>query len=236
LAKVTLNRLGGQSRDACQRGSPLENAGASSFVLCVRIVCAILISLTLAGCSTAPKFVEHDIPNFRLVSGDSCVYRGGQPKSPAAWAYLRSLGVTNIVKLNLESEVSDDGARALGMAVSYFPINELHQFLLRPNRHTVSNAVAAIKPGTFVHCMEGHDRTGLIIGCKRVWQDGWTKADAWKEMLADGLDLRLRGLIYFWDDGVQEQRSVNAQLAGATTLDPSTSKIRKDRKPAMPGS
>ncbi len=124
------------------------------------------------------------------------------------------------MKLNLESEVSDNEARALGMTVSCFPINEWHQFLLRPNAHSVSNAVSAIKPGTFVHCMEGHDRTGLIIGCKRVWQDGWTKTDAWNEMVADGLDLRLRGLVYFWDDAVRERHLISPQ---AKRLDPQPS-------------
>jgi hypothetical protein len=170
----------------------------------MRTAYPILISLALVGCSTAPKSVEHGIPNFRPVAAEARVYRGGQPQSLAAWAYLKSLGISNVVKLNLESEVSDADARAAGMTVSYFPINELHQFLLRPNGLTVSNAVAAIKPGTFVHCMEGHDRTGLIIACKRVWQDGWPKSDAWEEMVADGLDLRLKGLIRFWDEAVRE--------------------------------
>jgi hypothetical protein len=174
----------------------------------VRTIYSISVALTLVGCSTAPTFVDHDIPNFREVSADRSIYRGGQPKSAAAWAYLHSLGVTNVVKLNLQSEVSDADAQALGMKISYFPINELHQFLLRPNAAVVSNAVAAIKPGTYVHCMEGHDRTGLIIGCKRVWQDGWAKDTAWKEMVGDGLDLRLRGLVRFWDEAVQEQKAL----------------------------
>jgi hypothetical protein len=177
----------------------------------VRILCSILVVLALVGCSSAPAFVDHDIPNFRPVSAENSIYRGGQPKSAAAWAYLHSLGVTNVVKLNLESEVSDADARALGMKVSYFPINQFHQVLLRPSSQVVSNAVAAIKPGTYVHCTEGHDRTGLIVGCKRVWQDGWAKNAAWKEMVGDGLDLRLRGLVRFWDEAVEEHKEVKDQ-------------------------
>ncbi len=179
----------------------------------MRTICLILLGLTVAGCSTAPIFVDHDIPNFRQVSAEGCIYRGGQPKSAEAWAYLHSLGVSNVVKLNLETEVSDADALALGMKVSYFPINELHQFLLRPNGQAITNAVAAIQPGTYVHCMEGHDRTGLIIGCKRVWQDGWAKDKAWKEMVSYGLDLRLRGLVRFWDEAVHEPKVIS--LAGA---------------------
>src|SRR6266404_4596560 len=95
---------------------------------------AILLALALLGCSTAPTFVRHDIPNFRPVPDDPGVYRGGQPKSPAGWAYLQSIGVSNVVKLNLESEASDSDARALGMTVNYFPIDTVHQIMLKPDR------------------------------------------------------------------------------------------------------
>jgi len=183
----------------CNPGPGLANSAQPSLTW-VGVFCMALLELTLTGCTSMPSFVEHDIPNFRTVSSEATIYRGGQPQSPAAWAYLHSLGVSNVVKLNLESELSDNEARALGMTVSYFPIDHLHQLLLRPNGQAVSNAVAAIKPGTYVHCKVGHDRTGLIIGCKRVWQDGWTKDKAWHEMLAAGLDVRLRGLVYFWED------------------------------------
>ena len=163
---------------------------------------AILLGLAVAGCSTVPTFVDHEIPNFRPVTGDPGVYRGGQPTSQAGWAYLQSIGVSNVVKLDLESEASDSDARALGMTVNYFPIDALHQRLLKPDRQTVSNAVVAIKPGTYVHCKHGRDRTGLIIGCKRVWRDGWVKTNAWNEMTADGFDPTHRGLTDFWQDDV----------------------------------
>jgi len=163
---------------------------------------AILLGLALVGCSTAPTFVRHNIPNFRPVPDNLGVYRGGQPKSHAGWAYLHSLGVSNVVKLNLESDASDNEARALGMTVHYFPIATHHQLLLKPDRQTVSNAVAAITPGTYVHCKHGRDRTGLIVGCKRVWQDGWAKTNAWNEMIADGFHPALHGLTQFWNDDV----------------------------------
>ncbi len=164
---------------------------------------ALLLGLALVGCSTVPTFVSHDIPNFRPVPGNPSVYRGGQPKSREGWAYLQSLGVSNVVKLNLESDASDKDARALGMTVHYFPINTLHQILLKPDRVGLSNAVAAIKPGTYVHCKRGQDRTGLIVGCKRVWQDGWTKTNAWNEMIANGFHPSLCSLTDFWKDEVR---------------------------------
>ena len=88
------------------------------------------------------------------------------------------------------------------MTVNHFPIDKSHQWLLRPNRQTVSNAVAAIRPGTYIHCEHGQDRTGLIVGCRRVWLDGWTKTNAWNEMIAAGFHPALHGLASFWKNDV----------------------------------
>lgn len=79
---------------------------------------------------------------------------------------------------------------------------EVRQGLFKPDRLAVSNVVAAIKPGTFVHCKHGRDRSGLIVGCKRVWRDGWAKTNAWSEMIADGFNSTLHGLTDFWQDDV----------------------------------
>ena len=167
------------------------------------VVQVLLTALALAGCSTLSSSVEHDIPNFKQVTVDPGVYRGGQPRSRAGWEYLQSIGISNVVKLNLETEATDNDARALGMTVSYFPISYLHQRVLKPDPTIVSNAVAAIKPGTYVHCKKGQDRTGLIVGCKRVWQEGWAKTNAWTEMIAGGFHPILRGLNDFWQDTVR---------------------------------
>ena len=72
---------------------------------------AILLGLALVGCSTVPALVIHDIPNFSKVPHAPGVYRGGQPKSSVGWAYLQSIGVSNVVKLNSVSEASDGDAR-----------------------------------------------------------------------------------------------------------------------------
>lgn len=163
-----------------------------------RIYC-ILALLFLVGCTTVPTYVDHGIPNFRQINPGE--YRGGQPTLDG-WLFLRTVGVSNVIKLNLESEGSDDDARKLGMTVYYLPIDTLHQTLKKPSFLLVSNAVVLIKPGSYLHCEHGQDRTGLISACKRVWVDHWTKADARKEMLDDGFHRALHGLDDFWEDDV----------------------------------
>jgi hypothetical protein len=137
------------------------------------------------------------IPNFSFVNPGA--FRGGQPQG-LAWNWLKDEAVvTRIVKLNLESEASDQPARDLGLEVVYKPIDLAEQIIFKPNYDDVLAAVNAIAPGTFVHCEHGQDRTGLVIGCYRYWKQGWQKADAYAEMLQQGFHPELLGLTLFWE-------------------------------------
>lgn len=167
--------------------------GALSAAVC-------MFTLLSTGCrSLAPA----GIPNFHQVAPG--VYRGGQPTTVNDWLTLRNLGVTNVIKLNLSSEGSDTLAEAMGMRVLHLPIDMSHQAFIKPGTNVIRQAVGAIKPGTFIHCLHGQDRTGLVIACKRVWQDGWTKERAQQEMLALGFHVELVGLYHFWLDEVHAQ-------------------------------
>ena len=165
-----------------------------------RIASVILLALVVSGCSTATGPTVHGIPNFKQFAPGE--YRGGQPASAEGWQYLLSLSVTNVVKFNPEKEASDDQARQLGMTVNYFPIDTLHQTVLKPDKAQMKAAVAQMKPGTYVHCEHGQDRTGLGVGLERVWVEHWTKQAAYSEMLTNGFHTSLHGLADFWEDDV----------------------------------
>jgi hypothetical protein len=100
-----------------------------------------------------------------------------------------------VVKLN--TGTTDDCVAALGMHVTKIPISTWKQ-IFGPVGRDMTNAVAAIGPGTLVHCTHGQDRTGLVLACYREWSQGWPKAAAQKEMLDDGFHPMLRGLWDFW--------------------------------------
>jgi hypothetical protein len=160
------------------------------------------LALLMAGCKAGP--VTHGVPNFATVAPG--IYRGGQPTSEG-WNYLRSVGVSNVVKLNTASEGSDDQARAMGMWVVDWPITLGQQLgLERISPFTIFLEIRTLnlepgKPerGLFIHCEHGQDRTGLFVACYRVTVQGWTKAAAEKEMLALGFHKELRGLWEFWE-------------------------------------
>jgi hypothetical protein len=142
--------------------------------------------------------VQSGIPNLFAVEQTPapCIYRGGQPNAEG-WKWLAGEGIKVVIKLNLETEGSDKAASDLGLTVYRFPIPWWRQMLWRPRQSDLKAAVPLIIPGTFVHCEHGEDRTGLVIGCFRLFQ-GWSKDEAYEEMLAHCFHPTLQGLQGRW--------------------------------------
>src|ERR1041385_7778201 len=109
----------------------------------------ILISfLIFLGCSIIPSFTSHGIVNFRVVDSTNTIYRGGQPDSKG-FEYLKSIGISNIVKLNLENN-KDKDASNLGLHVIYVPIT-IEEQLFKVSKLKIEKAASNITPGTYVH-------------------------------------------------------------------------------------
>jgi hypothetical protein len=139
------------------------------------------------------------------------LWRSGQPTTAEGWAYLKSLGITQVVKLNFASEGDDVGAEDIGLIVHVFSIqpegdldlidNIIHTYI-PPDPWMVADADAAIDAGiatgVLVHCTHGQDRTGYVIGRRRL-REHWSKADAYKEMLAHHFHPELHGLHEAWE-------------------------------------
>jgi len=159
-----------------------------------------ILGLFLVGLcgSCSSTTYTHGVPN--LVQVDTGVWRSGQPETPEAWAYLKSLGIKRVVKLNFEG--SDDGARSIYLPIE--PNGDVVTVLEKPNAAHVDAAVAALalRNGVLVHCTRGLDRTGEIVGIYRVRSDHWKKSAARREMLARGYHPELIGLDEYWEDDV----------------------------------
>lgn len=157
------------------------------------LICAVAVtSCILAGCVTRP--VVNGIPNFAEVK--SGIYRGGQPNQQG-WQFLRSLGVTNVIKLNGETaETSPDE-----MIVRFIPLppETILDVFQKPRSNDVARAVHLMqREGTYVHCEYGRDRTGLVVGCYRIWVNSWSESAAAREMSDMGYRWSLPGLTAFW--------------------------------------
>ena len=159
-----------------------------------KLVCAagFACSFFFAGCVTRP--VVNGVPNFTEV--EAGLYRGGQPNEQG-WRFLRSLGVTNVVKLN--REVADPLIEGMTVHVIPLPPATIWEVFQKPSSTDVWRAVQAMKlRGTYVHCHHGRDRVGLVVGCYRMWIDGWSESAAASEMDAMGYRWSIPGLTAFW--------------------------------------
>lgn len=159
---------------------------------------AMLILSALCGCG--PKAPTAQIPNFAWVERGH--YRGGQPPRGEAFDYLKNIGVERIIKLDEEDlAIERSEASRVGIELIYAPISLSDQLFGGDSLdRAVRMAEAAFKLHgiSYVHCKNGWDRTGLIVGLYRVTKDGWEPHRAYEEMEAFGFHWQLMGLsLYF---------------------------------------
>lgn len=136
------------------------------------------------------------IPNFSQVTDN--IWRGGQPETDEDWQNLEAFGVTQVIKLNEDSEAVDLVLYGMTLFKVQMPVSE--QLITEPDMSYLLDAVEFICPGTFVHCKNGWDRTGLVIGLYRVLKQGWNKDLAYTEMLLHGFHPVEFGLGKAWED------------------------------------
>ena len=159
------------------------------------------------------------IRKFQTLPGAPNVLRGAQPKDGAAWNFLRSQNIRHVVKLNERRkekgqppDETDEGATAAGMSVTRVTFNFGDRWIwTQPEK--LDAAVAAIKPGTFVHCQRGMDRTGLVVAAYRVRVLGESKRTVEREMVASGFR-PMPGLLWAWLFQVREQPVRNETSRG----------------------
>lgn len=121
------------------------------------------------------------VPNLYRISDQ--LYRGEQP-SPEGMENLKKLGVKTII--NLRSFHSDrDEIAGAGLASEHI--------YMKPWHPEAADVVLFLKIVTdpkrtpaLVHCHYGADRTGTVIAVYRIAVQGWSKAEAIREMTQGG--------------------------------------------------
>jgi len=136
----------------------------------VKLLAVLLAASTLACSTTRMQCVTpsepHEPRNFGVVA-QTLIYRGGQPASCSELEHLHNLGIRTIVKLNGVDADETQYANKLGMQV--------HSFAFDPTTIGTAESCAAVRDAlailqdsqnwpVYVHCAEGKDRTGFIIG------------------------------------------------------------------------
>lgn len=154
------------------------------------------------------------IPNFALVNQH--IWRGGAP-GKAGVAKLAQNGVKTIIDLRMTgvgTMAEEADAKALGLNYVHIPmtfncppVNTVAQFM-----HVATNP---LNQPVYVHCRQGADRTGLLIGIMRITQDHWSYRQAYSEMRQHHFKpwfSNLSKMVANYENNRQSQR----QLAQAT--------------------
>jgi protein tyrosine phosphatase (PTP) superfamily phosphohydrolase (DUF442 family) len=130
------------------------------------------------------------VPKFAEVT--PTLYRGSQP-SREGFAELAEFGINIVVDLRGSRDKEREEVTKLGMEYVAIPWRCFHpedkdfaQFLKLLREHPGSKV--------FVHCNTGIDRTGMMVAAYRIAEQGWTAADARKEMDAYGFSRLHRGI------------------------------------------
>lgn len=117
------------------------------------------------------------------------IYRGALPDERGYRALIQRLGVMRVCSL-IEHERREDKARALGAGIVEWrslPFSDTEAPPAERVREWLDLMRTAQRNGPiFTHCRGGRHRTGVLVGVFRVADCGWTKEQAYKEMLTYG--------------------------------------------------
>jgi len=153
----------------------------AAFVLAAGI--ASPLAAAPAGAVDSPRATAApavSIDNFARV--DANLYRGAQPKG-RDFADLKALGVKTIV--NLTSDDADPAERAMAEAAGLTYVQIPMSTRVVPTTAQVTQFLRLVNESgapVYVHCVGGRHRTGVMTAVYRMTHDGWTGAQAFKEM------------------------------------------------------
>lgn len=129
------------------------------------------------------------------------LYCGSEPTSTDKVEMLKTMGIKTIIDLRLFTGVKQEEQWAKDQGVAYYHIST---GVLQPDEAKIKTVMAMVEDPkyqpVYVHCRTGCDRTGVIVGIYRVCNQGWTKEDAYKEMLSHHFRPLFIGIKRSFDD------------------------------------
>lgn len=165
---------------------PNLSGGRVNIPCCARLQLAFVI--LLAGVALASNAYALDlrqnkntIANFDFVS--PVLSRGAKP-SPLAIKQLHDAGFKTVIDLRLSETASNRErmlVKSLGMNYFHLPMG-----YLSPSCATIVAFLDIVcNPNyqpTFLHCRQGADRTGTLVGIYRLLVQGWSWDETYKDM------------------------------------------------------
>lgn len=121
------------------------------------------------------------IDNFGRINPN--YYRGSQPMD-RDYADLAALGVKTLINLTSDDAMAEeeDLARRVGMSYVQIPMTTHVGPTVAQVVEFLRVVTDPAKQPIYVHCVGGRHRTGVMTAIYRMTQDGWSGADAFREM------------------------------------------------------
>lgn len=142
------------------------------------LIIALAMISVLAGCAGTFHY-EH-------ITGE--LLRGSRPTCEDLKTLRDKEGVRSDISLENSKGVVEKEkacAHSLGLEFRSVPMSNW----TRPTQAQVGEALADIHvlpKRVFVHCLHGHDRTGVTVAAYRMTEQGWPEDLAYREMVAMG--------------------------------------------------
>jgi len=137
---------------------------------------------------------------FNFAKVNDQIFRSGQPIGEAQWRWAMEQGIKCVLKLNDSYYGDDSEAERVGLVVVQRVLSD-HESQTVLSNPAVLDEIDSIltRDGPWlVHCVEGKDRSGIVIARYRVLHEGWTKEKALEEWKAYGSH-GYRGLVNVWN-------------------------------------
>lgn len=148
----------------------------------LRIIAGTIVSILLVAIIIFVCFFNTNFHNFGVVN-EGQIYRSSQPSEIFLKRLIEQLKIKTIIVLkhsipDFEKNIAD----SKGIKIIHLKMSVSKE----PSEDTVKKFLETVgDPDNYpilVHCHGGADRTGLMVAIKRVELDGWTIAEAEKEM------------------------------------------------------
>jgi protein tyrosine/serine phosphatase len=181
------------------------------------ITYAIGLTLLLVTPSLAQGVKKHIFAREFYKVSDT-LYCGSEPTAKEKMVMLKSLGIKTIIDLRLFTGVKEEEQWAKEYGIDYIHIST---GIVRPDEQKIKTVMSMVEDPkyqpVYVHCRTGCDRTGVIAGLYRVWNQGWTKEQAYKEMRSHHFRPVFMGIKRSFDEMLANQATKEKSAATQET-------------------
>lgn len=154
----------------------------------------VISPLPTTNTSATAQVLSQVVPNFGVVT--PFLLRGGQP-SQQGFEALKAAGVKTVINLrDGKKDIQNEKAavEALGMKSVSIPLSVFKSVKPDDMERFLKIVNDPQQQPVFMHCRQGQDRCGTMVGIYRLTQQNWGASQAYKEMLKYGFHPMFVGL------------------------------------------